>query len=183
MPRFAVIDTETTWRDRVMSLGAVIADSATLQPVETKYYILDPEFREGGMYSSALILRREDKNAFSAREEAMDDLLSCLRAHGAKQVFAYNARFDRAHLPELASFGWYDIMALAAYRTYNQHIPRDAPLYSTGRLRRGYDVEPILRLLSGNSAYRETHNALQDALDELTIMELLGHPPAAYRPL
>ena len=141
------------------------------------------EFREGGMYSSALILRREDKNAFSAREEAMDDLLSCLRAHGAKQVFAYNARFDRAHLPELASFGWYDIMALAAYRTYNPCIPRDAPLYSTGRLRRGYGVEPILRLLSGNSAYRETHNALQDALDELTIMELLGHPPAAYRPL
>ena len=183
MPRFAVIDTETTWRDRVMSLGAVIADSATLQPVETKYYILDPEFREGGMYSSALILRREDKHAFSAREEAMNDLLSCLRAHGAKQVFAYNARFDRAHLPELASFGWYDIMTLAAYRTYNPRIPRDAPLYSTGRLRRGYGVEPILRLLSGNSAYSETHNALQDALDELTIMELLGHPPAAYRPL
>ncbi len=54
---------------------------------------------------------------------------------------------------------------------------------SFGRLRHGYGVEPILRLLSGNSAYRETHNALQDALDELTIMELLGHPPAAYRPL
>ena len=132
MPRFAVIDTETTWRDRVMSLGAVIADSATLQPVETKYYILDPEFREGGMYSSALILRREDKNAFSAREEAMDDLLSCLRAHGAKQVFAYNARFDRAHLPELASFGWYDIMALAAYRTYNPHIPEMRPCIPRG---------------------------------------------------
>ena len=54
---------------------------------------------------------------------------------------------------------------------------------SFGRLRHGYGVEPILRLLSGNSAYRETHNALQDALDELAIMELLGHPPAAYRPL
>ena len=183
MSRFAVIDTETTWYDRVMSVGAVIADGATLQPVETRYYILDPEFREGGMYASALILRREDKHAFSTREEAMDDLLSCLNAHGAEQVFAYNARFDRAHLPELASFGWYDIMALAAYRTYNPRIPRDAPLYSTGRLRRNYGVEPILRLLSGNSTYRETHNALQDALDELTIMELLGHPPAAYRPL
>lgn len=48
MSRFAVIDTETTWYDRVMSVGAVIADSATLQPVETRYYILDPEFREGG---------------------------------------------------------------------------------------------------------------------------------------
>ena len=141
MSRFAVIDTETTWYDRVMSVGAVIADSATLQPVETRYYILDPEFREGGMYSSALILRREDKHAFSAREEAMDDLLSCLNAHGAEQVFAYNARFDRAHLPELASFGWYDIMALAAYRTYNPCIPpQRAPVFhgaAAPRLRRG----------------------------------------------
>ena len=153
MSRFAVIDTETTWYDRVMSVGAVIADGATLQPLETRYYILDPEFREGGMYASALILRREDKHAFSTREEAMDDLLSCLNAHGAEQVFAYNARFDRAHLPELASFGWYDIMALAAYRTYNPRIPRDAPLYSTGRLRHGYGVEPILRLLSGKSPF------------------------------
>ena len=99
MSRFAVIDTETTWYDRVMSVGAVIADGATLQPVETRYYILDPEFREGGMYASALILRREDKHAFAAREEAMDDLLSCLNAHGAEQVFAYNARSDRAYLP------------------------------------------------------------------------------------
>ena len=183
MQNIVVIDTETTWRDRLMSIGAVIADSATLQPVELRYYILDPEYREGGMYSSALILRRGDENALSSRREAMDDLLRCLGAHGAEQVFAYNARFDRAHLPELAAFGWYDIMALAAYRSHNPRIPQSAPLCATGRLKRGYGVEPILRLLSGDDAYRETHNALQDALDELTIMQLLGHSPAAYRPL
>ena len=34
-------------------------------------------------------------------------------------------------------------------------------------MKRGYGVESMLRLLSGNCAYRETHNGLLDALDEL----------------
>lgn len=183
MPTFAVIDTETTWRDKVMSLGAVIADSATMQPVETRYYIIDPEYREGGMYSSSLVLEKAHENALAARKDAMSDLISCLTEHGADTVFAYNARFDRAHLPELAPYAWKDIMALAAYRPYNPSIPANAPVFSTGRLKRGYGVEAILKLLSGDRAYRETHNALFDALDELRIMALLGHPLAAYRPL
>jgi len=41
----------------------------------------------------------------------------------------------------------------------------------------------MLRLLSGNPGYRETHNALFDALDELEIMRLLGHPLRHYLPL
>ena len=40
-------------------------------------------------------------------------------------------------------------------------------------MQRGYDVESMLRLLSGNCTYRETHNALLDALDELEIIRLL----------
>lgn len=183
MPTFAVIDTETTWRDKVMSLGAVIADSATMQPVETRYYILDPEYREGGMYSSSLVLEKAHENALTTREDAIRDLIACLARQHTDTVFAYNARFDRAHLPELAPYLWKDIMALAAYRPHNPRIPETAPLYSTGRLKRGYGVEPILRLLSGDTAYHETHNALFDALDELRIMALLGHPPAAYKPL
>jgi hypothetical protein len=41
-------------------------------------------------------------------------------------------------------------------------------------------VEPILRMLSGNSNYCETHNAVLDALDELKIMQLLGHDLEKY---
>lgn len=54
MSKFIVIDTETTWYDEVMSIGAVVADSDTMSLVETKYYIIDPEFRRGGMYSYVL---------------------------------------------------------------------------------------------------------------------------------
>ena len=44
-------------------------------------------------------------------------------------------------------------------------------------------AEPMLRLLSGNRGYRETHNALFDALDELEILRLLGQNVACYCPM
>ena len=44
----------------------------------------------------------------------------------------------------------------------------------------GYGVEDVLRMLSGNKRYSETHNAVSDALDELEIMRLLGHGISAY---
>ncbi len=44
----------------------------------------------------------------------------------------------------------------------------------------GYGVESILRMLSGDCGYCEVHNAICDAMDELTIMRLLGHSIDAY---
>ena len=42
MRKFMVIDTETTWSDKVMSIGAVVADAETIQPIDGRYYILNP---------------------------------------------------------------------------------------------------------------------------------------------
>ena len=64
-------------------------------------------------------------------------------------------------------------MRLAAYKQYNHTIPRNAECCKTGKLKRNYGVEPILRNLSGEKRYVETHNALLDAVDELKIMKLL----------
>ena len=86
-------------------------------------------------------------------------------------------------MPELREYQWFDIMRLAAYRQYNPCIPECADCFSTGRLKRGYGVEPMLRLLSGKLRYRETHNAVLDALDELSIMRLLKIPLSDYIPL
>ena len=52
MDKFAVIDTETNWNDQVMSIGVVIADSKTMKEIDSVYYIIDPEYRVGGMYES-----------------------------------------------------------------------------------------------------------------------------------
>lgn len=181
MSRIAVIDTETNWADQVMSVGVVIADSGSLRPLEGKYYILTPEQDLGGMYEDRMDLVEPEKTRICSRQEAMEDLNRFLSGEGVREMFAYNARFDCHHLQELGDYQWYDIMRIAAYRQYNDRISPCAECCSTGRLKRSYGVEPILRCLRQEPSYRETHNALLDALDELQIMELLGKPLALYR--
>lgn len=175
MGKFAVIDTETNWADQVMSIGTVIADADTFELIAAKYHILPIECEIGGMYESTLFIETPVQPILCTRAEAIADLRTWFQQHDVHSIFAYNACFDRNHLPELRDFNWYDIMRLAAYRQHNPKIPANADCYSSGRLKRGYGVEPMLRLLSGNRTYHESHNAFFDALDELKIMRLLEH--------
>jgi len=183
MEIFAVIDTETNWADQIMSIGAVIAKAAIFEPIEMKYHVLPIECEIGGMYYDTLFLETPVPPILCTRAEAIADLRAWFLRHGVRSIFAYNACFDRNHLPELGDFGWHDIMRLAAYRQYNPKIPASADCCSTGRLKRGYGVEAMLRLLSGKHTYQESHNALFDAIDELEIMRLLGYHIAKYAPL
>lgn len=183
MDRFAVIDTETNWTDQVMSVGCCIADAETFFLIDAKYHVLAPEYQIGGMYESTLFIDTQPSPTVCTRAEALVELKDWFAAHGVQKIFAYNAAFDRNHLPELRSFQWYDIMRLAAYRQTNPMIPAAADCCSTGRLKRGYGVEPMLRLLSGNRTYHELHNAITDAYDELEILRLLKHPLEDYIPL
>lgn len=183
MGAFAVIDTETNWADQVMSIGTVIADTVTFRRLDARYHILPEECAIGGMYESTLYLKTPVQPVTCTRREAIADLKLWFGQFGVEKIFAYNAHFDRNHLPELREYAWYDIMALAAYRQHNPKIPPYAECFSTGRLKRGYGVEPMLRLLSGNSGYQESHNAFFDAAEELEILKLLGHPLENYKPL
>ena len=180
MGLFAVIDTETNWRDQVMSIGTVVADSDSFAIVDQMYHVFVPEAAVGGMYEGVLFLEEAGTPVLCTREQAMEQLLTRFHQLGIRDLYAYNASFDRNHLPEFARLKWHDIMSLAAYRQHNRAIPRGAECCSTGRLKRGYGVEPMLRLLSGNGCYRESHNAILDARDELEIMRLLGYGPEAY---
>lgn len=170
----AVIDTETNWDNEVMSIGVVLANAATFKPVKSVYYIFKREAALGGMYSRSLQIRGVELTKRCNRNEAMPEIRQLLQTYKVEKLFAYNASFDMKHLPELKNFHWYDIMKIAAYRQFNAKIPSNAEFCKTGRLRNNYGVEPMMRLLSGNRRYAETHNALQDAVDELKIMELLG---------
>lgn len=182
MGNFAVIDTETNWNDQVMSIGTVIANAKSFQLIDAKYHVLTPEYLIGGMYESTLF-SDSLQPILCSRQEALTDLKSWFESYDVGSIFAYNACFDRNHLPELRGYDWYDIMRLAAYRQHNPKIPAYADCCSTGRLKRGYGVEPMLRLLSNNRTYHETHNAMYDAMDELEIMKLLHHSLSAYSPL
>ena len=174
MDRFAVIDTETNWNDEVMSIGVVVADSETMEKIDSVYYIIDPAYRVGDMYSSELRLD-EKWVVVTDRKQTLDGIEQWLAAYQVRKLFAYNASFDKKHLPEYAQYEWYDIMRLAAYRQYNRAIPDTVDCYGTGRMKCGYGVENILRMFRNNMGYRETHNAVLDAEDELQIMQLLGH--------
>lgn len=178
----AVLDTETNIRNEVFSIGIVIADSENYQPLEMKYYILLPESSVDGMYSYALKLRGQAYRECN-RGQAMQEILSLFARYGVISVFAFNATFDYGLLPELSTFYWYDIMQVAAYRRYNDKIPENAEFTSSGRLKRGYGVQGIMRILTDNNEYREVHNALIDAVDELRIMRLLGQKLEVYKQL
>lgn len=169
----AVIDTETNWHNQVMSVGVAIADAKSFKCVDTRYYVIDPECRVGGMYSSVMH-RRDLREIQGNRKGVMSDLNDYLRKSGVSKIFAYNAKFDYGHLTELSDFEWFDIMRLAAYKQYNSAIPESFECCKTGRLKTNYGVEPILRLLSKDRFYCETHNAVLDAMDELRIIELMG---------
>jgi len=69
---------------------------------------------------------------------------------------------------------------VVAYRQHNSSILPCADCYGTGRLKRGYGMESIYRMLSEELAYCELHNALTDAIDELMIMKLLDHEIGKY---
>lgn len=181
MSKFAVIDTETTWRDSVMSIGLVVADSDNFQILDRRYYLLTPHKNDGGMFSHALYLPGIIPDLECSRERALDKMQEFLSNHKVFNLFAYNASFDCSHLPELGGYAWFDIMRIAAYRQHNSKIPAHADCYGTGRLKRGFGVENIYRMLSGNVQYFETHNALKDAIDDLHIMRLLGHGLETYK--
>ena len=180
MPHFAVIDTETNWADQVMSIGVIVAECNTFSPVAAKYYVITPEYEIGGMYENELFSDPELPPTLCTRPEALSEILSWLHNYGVTDIYAYNASFDRNHLPELSRLCWHDIIRLAAYRQFNPRIPASCECFSTGRMKRNYGVEPMLRLLTDSCTYHETHNALRDAMDELEIMRLLGYRPCDY---
>lgn len=179
---FAVLDTETTWDNRVMSIGIVIADKETYQPVCFRYYVLTPEYQTGGIYSNVLCLDNTDITKKCSRQQAIQDIRECFDMYGVEKIFAYNASFDKGKLPELDIYKWHDIMWIAANKCYNRFIPNDAECYSNGRLKHGYGVEPILIIMSGKKDYCEVHNALFDAADELKILQYLGYTLDSYLP-
>lgn len=184
--RVAVIDVETTWKDRVMSIGIV---TITVCPdgkverdtVQSRYFLIKPACIEGGMFSNALRIKATKDAKAVTYADAITVIRQILDASGITEMYAYDATFDKNHLPELKGYRWHDIMKIAPYSQYNAAIVRKGlPCYASGKLRSGYGVEAMLRLLTGDPGYREMHNAYYDALDEAAIMAKIAQPLSVY---
>ena len=176
----AVIDTETTFSNDVMSIGIVIADAGSFHIKDRLYLLIDPFYQMPAMFSYAIYHGKSKPDGIVNRSKAIAIIHEFMRKNGADSFYAYNGRFDKSHLPELGCYQWYDIMRIAAYRQFNPCISPDKLCCSTGRLKSGYSVECIYNMLSGGPAYFEIHNAVMDAEDELKIMEMLGHDITVY---
>lgn len=175
-----VIDTETNYFDEVISIGVVVADSVSFLPVDKLYLIIDPEYRKPAMFSFVLEHDRACIDGVLSRKNAIGKIIEFLNRYEVDSLFAYNANFDKSHLPEMRSFKWYDIMRIAAYRQYNKKIPVYCECYKTGKMKCGYRAEDIYQMLSGDRCYCEIHNAVTDAEDELEIMRLLEQKIDVY---
>ncbi len=103
-----VIDTETNWHDEVMSIGVALADADSFKCVDTRYYIIDPEYRIGGIYSNVLHYNNSEEigngEIVCSRSEALNDIVQFLENNNISKIFAYNAKFDYSHLRELSAF-------------------------------------------------------------------------------
>lgn len=77
---FAVIDTETTWSDEVMSIGVAIADSVSFEPVDKRYYILTPQCNSGGMYSFVMNVKGVKVDLKDSRSVVINNLISTLKS-------------------------------------------------------------------------------------------------------
>jgi hypothetical protein len=177
--KFAIIDAETNFDDKVFSVGVVVADAKTYELLNAEYYIITDNLNVHGMYANALWIKHDFETHQCLYNEALNAIKIILDSEKINNIFAYNASFDYNHLPELHDYYWFDIMKVAAYKQHNKHLPKDAEYCSTGRLKRGYTVEDILYYLS-KKWKSETHNAVLDAVDELKIMELLRLPINNY---
>ena len=178
--KLAVIDTETTWSAKVMSLGVVVGSADRFELLGSFYCTIVPHIYEGGMYTYALYAGGLEPDFECALDMAIEKIDSFLLQNNISRIFAYNASFDLHLLKELSHYEWYDIMKVAAYRQFNSKIPKHADCYKTGRLKRNYGVEEIYRMLSEDKQYFETHNALFDAMDELKIMKMLNQDISIY---
>jgi len=167
-----------------MSVGMVIADKRTFRPILKEYLMITPACNKAAMYSSALRYTGERGKEYDevagSETEALALLSLMLNTLNIRLLFAFNASADRRMLELSDTYTWCDIADVAVYRQYNPKIPPEMPVFSTGRLKKGGSVQGIMRLLTGNKNYRETHNALQDALDELNMMALLQRPVEEY---
>ena len=77
MGYFAVIDTETNWNDQGMSIGIVIAETQTFRLIDKKYYVIDPAYQVGGMFSGTLNLRGP-RTILCQREKALAGIVTLI---------------------------------------------------------------------------------------------------------
>jgi len=187
--RFALIDIETNHFHQTMTIGVIIADDQEYKALDARYFIID-DVSHFSIYQNAIPLEQylppeacEKFQIHTTNDEIPKAMRNFLKQYDITKIFAYNAKFDYGFLVYLHDFTWYDIIEKSAYFQFNPFIKDRENCWRTGRLKRGYGVEPMYRLVTGDRRYYEKHNGLMDCFDELVIMKILNYKVSDYTPI
>lgn len=207
MRKFIVLDTEATRTGtvstarlgegaRVYDLGYIVADPSG-SVYEEKRLIISDTFLDAGAMRSAYYANKipayyaalaNNTAQLVTMHEAFKMLRADIRAYDVRDVWAYNARFDRdalnstlAHVSDgwqtwALPYGakWRDIMR--AFETAIYPTKKYAAWAADQRGGYGKSGKPrktaelAYRYISGEDDYIEEHTALSDARDELAIL-------------
>ncbi|MBR5897543.1 MAG: helix-turn-helix domain-containing protein, partial [Lachnospiraceae bacterium] len=149
------------------------------EPVLEQYYILEPEHTVGGDNQKHLRINEYVNAGSVSRKDALSKIRATLKENGIRSIFAYNAISDYERLVELATYNWYDIMQVAAYKLYNPAITDEDECHESGRLKKNFGVTDMLERLGGEGSGHE-NNTIYDARNELEILKLLKRPIGDY---
>ena len=72
-----------------MSIGVVVADSETMEKEDSAYFIIDPEYRVGGMYSHEL-RPDEDGVRVTGRKQALKEIRNWLTEITCRSIWDMN---------------------------------------------------------------------------------------------
>ncbi len=202
----AVIDVETTWRNEVMSIGAVIVDTQDKYRIlEVAYWLVSPFCYQPAMFSGAIDLSLAKGRSFfyqkgvrildlvteteDSFENCIEGLQKFLDRYDVSSCFAYNGHFDKRHLLDLDGVSWFDLVVPFTSLDLNPFLSSQVfPDYCLGggkaglRLVRDFSFSDIMRHIPGcKRNYHETHNGCIDAFDEAMAMQLINLPRDEYR--
>lgn len=206
MKKFVVLDTEATNTGKanagrfgvgaqVYDLGYIVADASGAIYYENNIIVADT-FNDAALMGSAYYANKipqyyQALASGSVKLMSMRDALKTLRAdlrtYNVRDVWAYNAMFDRDALNSSvaqASNGfcewalpygvkWRDIMRYAQSticntKKYRAWCEGHDLITKAGRPR--VTAEAVYQYLTGDDGYTEQHTALSDAQDELMIL-------------
>lgn len=205
MKKFVVLDTEATNTGKanagrfgvgasVYDLGYIVADASGAIYYQNRIIVADT-FNDAALMKSAYYVDKmpqyyaELANGckLMTMRDALQTLRADLRTYDVRDVWAYNAMFDRDALNSSvaqASNGfcewalpygtkWRDIMRYAqsticATKKYRAWCEGHDLITKAGRPR--VTAEAVYRYLTGDDGYTEQHTALSDAQDELIIL-------------
>ena len=94
-----VIDTETTWENNLMTVGAVAANS-NFEILDMFYGGIDSALKRGGKYSYIVKEKKLEMDR-TTEDKLLTSLYEFYKKNNCEKIFAYNATFDKRLLPSL----------------------------------------------------------------------------------